>query len=643
IQAGVPLVFNLTSAGTYKLVGTVTAPHDGADSFYVDIDTNPARDEAKVWDTGSPITSKAIDVTWRGAEKSATCFEPFCAGFNPKTFTLAAGIHTLYVNAREQGTGIQSIQFVKNPDFANTSPVLSAIGNQTIAEGSLLSFSISAIDANNDTLTYSATGLPAGATFNSSTRSFSFTPTHAQSGSYAAIFSVDDGSGGVDSEIVVFTVTNVNRPPTANAGINQTIILPATASLSASASSDPDGTALTYLWSKISGSGTVTFSNNLSVSTNAAFGSQGIYIIQVLVSDGSLSSTDRITIAVNETLPIDADSDGVFDSSDLCLNTPHLLSSQVNTRGCPKPRVTKFTVSQDLETADITALTSIDLFNAYGKVSFLNTNSPYSLVRDVGTHKDQLDIDSSLAITDGAISLDSVNLPELNKEATITLYNITVSNPAILKDGTSCSVCSIISYQDNTLVFTVPGFSTYTVVEGTPPAVPPPPPPPPSPSPLPGGGGGSTGGYYSPAPIYTPTPTPPTIEIEQLRATLDFLIAKLNALIIQAKAQGIKLPPGIENLLSKTSYRFTRDLSLGSTGDDVKALQVFLNSNGFTIATKGAGSQNSETTYFGPATKAALIRFQEAHLGEILSPIGLIKGTGVFGARTRAIVNNNNN
>jgi len=56
-----------------------------------------------------------------------------------------------------------------------------------------------------------------------------------------------------------------------------------------------------------------------------------------------------------------------------------------------------------------------------------------------------------------------------------------------------------------------------------------------------------------------------------------------------------------------------RNLYLGVSGQDVLTLQKFLNAHGFTVAASGAGSIGQETTYFGPATQAAVIRFQIAH------------------------------
>ena len=85
------------------------------------------------------------------------------------------------------------------------------------------------------------------------------------------------------------------------------------------------------------------------------------------------------------------------------------------------------------------------------------------------------------------------------------------------------------------------------------------------------------------------------------------------------------------------SESFTRTLKLGMRGEDVRSLQIFLNADVETrVAETGVGSNGNETDYFGPATKRALIKFQEKYRAEILTPIGLVSGTGIFGAKTRA-------
>ncbi len=124
-----------------------------------------------------------------------------------------------------------------------------------------------------------------------------------------------------------------------------------------------------------------------------------------------------------------------------------------------------------------------------------------------------------------------------------------------------------------------------------------------------------------------------------------FLVANFRSTFNTAISRGATLPPLIAGLLlppnanpanSGTTLALARNLFFGKVGEDVRSLQQSLNRNGFAVALSGNGSLGNETTYFGPATRAALIRFQEAHASEILAPLGLSKGTGIFGPATRA-------
>jgi peptidoglycan hydrolase-like protein with peptidoglycan-binding domain len=81
---------------------------------------------------------------------------------------------------------------------------------------------------------------------------------------------------------------------------------------------------------------------------------------------------------------------------------------------------------------------------------------------------------------------------------------------------------------------------------------------------------------------------------------------------------------------------FTRNLTLGTTGEDVRALQQMLNKNSVTrVASEGVGSPGNESTYFGTKTKAAVIKFQELYAQEVLTPVGLVRGSGFVGAFSR--------
>ena len=83
---------------------------------------------------------------------------------------------------------------------------------------------------------------------------------------------------------------------------------------------------------------------------------------------------------------------------------------------------------------------------------------------------------------------------------------------------------------------------------------------------------------------------------------------------------------------AQCSYTFTQTLKSGSKGVEVMNLQKVLNMDSQTVvATSGAGSMGNETMYFGPATKAAVMKFQAANA---VSPT-----SGLVGPLTRAVLN----
>lgn len=96
-------------------------------------------------------------------------------------------------------------------------------------------------------------------------------------------------------------------------------------------------------------------------------------------------------------------------------------------------------------------------------------------------------------------------------------------------------------------------------------------------------------------------------------------VADLQALINKLMAQVAALSGGTTAPAAATT--FTRDLSVGATGSDVAALQLFLNTE--------VGSTLPGTQYFGALTKAAVIKFQT---------MNGVPGTGYVGPLTRAAI-----
>ncbi|MBI2662059.1 Ig-like domain-containing protein [Candidatus Woesearchaeota archaeon] len=95
--------------------------------------------------------------------------------------------------------------------IVNNNPVLISIGNKSITIGGTLSFTVSASDADNDTLQFTMENKPTTATFDN--KVFSWTPTASEAGIYTVTFKVADGKGGEAKEAVKITVS-ANTPLT---------------------------------------------------------------------------------------------------------------------------------------------------------------------------------------------------------------------------------------------------------------------------------------------------------------------------------------------------------------------------------------------------------------------------------------------
>ena len=174
----------------------------------------------------------------------------------------------------------------------NSAPVLAAIGAKSVSENVLLSFAVSATDADaQNTLSYSATGLPSGAQFSGQT--FRWTPDYSQAGSYQVTFIVSDGHDQ-DSETVTISVANANRPPTLNTVSDRSVDTGNTLALSLSAT-DADGDSLTYSATGLPTGATLSGQNLTWTPTSSQVGS---YDITFTVSDGGLSDSKTATIAV---------------------------------------------------------------------------------------------------------------------------------------------------------------------------------------------------------------------------------------------------------------------------------------------------------------------------------------------------------
>lgn len=141
---------------------------------------------------------------------------------------------------------------------------------------------------------------------NATTAQPSFTAPNIN-GNLVFQLTVTDDDGASSSDSVTVTVENAvvsNDPPTANAGVDQTVDANTTVNLDGSASADGDGNIVSYSWQQISGT-TVTINNDASAQASFITPNEnGDLVFQLTVTDddGAID-TDTVTITVENAIP----------------------------------------------------------------------------------------------------------------------------------------------------------------------------------------------------------------------------------------------------------------------------------------------------------------------------------------------------
>jgi hypothetical protein len=136
----------------------------------------------------------------------------------------------------------------------------------------------------------------------SAVNSVSTTASSLTAGTYTFRLTVTDNNGATATDDIIITVSGTaNISPTANAGSDQTIGLPANSvTLNGNGSSDPDGTINGYLWTQVSGPSVAVLSAVNSISTTASSLTAGTYTFRLTVTDNNgATATDDVVITVN--------------------------------------------------------------------------------------------------------------------------------------------------------------------------------------------------------------------------------------------------------------------------------------------------------------------------------------------------------
>ncbi len=118
------------------------------------------------------------------------------------------------------------------------------------------------------------------------------------------VITVDRGGGNVftinhsNVETIITGASVGNHGPLADAGVDQTVATSSTVTLTGAGSSDQDGNTLTYQWTQIEGPKVTLSSSTAASPTFTAPGSATTLQFIVVVSDGTASHADTVTINV---------------------------------------------------------------------------------------------------------------------------------------------------------------------------------------------------------------------------------------------------------------------------------------------------------------------------------------------------------
>lgn len=181
----------------------------------------------------------------------------------------------------------------------NQPPFLFPIGNRDVALSNLLTFAVTATEHDGDTVTLTASNLPAGAEFSATGTNGTFTWTNAAPvGVYTSLFYAAD-KDGADSETVVFRVLETaTNPPVLQAIGNRSVTLNNTLQFTVTAT-DPDGDPITLSVSNAPAGSTFGTTNGAGSFTWTSASPLGSYTsVFWAVGDDGVDS-EQIVITVN--------------------------------------------------------------------------------------------------------------------------------------------------------------------------------------------------------------------------------------------------------------------------------------------------------------------------------------------------------
>jgi len=185
-------------------------------------------------------------------------------------------------------------------DSTNRRPIARAGSDRTVGVGLELQLDATrSADPDGDELIYQWTQLAGPRVTLSDEKASKPTFTPTRPGFIRLALTVSDGKlTSLPSTVLVQVTTGSNRPPLANAGADQQVVIGNVATLDGSASTDPDGQSLHYVWEQVWGSPVVLA--GLDSAPRFTPPGKGRYRFRLTVWDGEVpSAPDEVDVVVS--------------------------------------------------------------------------------------------------------------------------------------------------------------------------------------------------------------------------------------------------------------------------------------------------------------------------------------------------------
>ena len=198
----------------------------------------------------------------------------------------------------------------------------------------------------------------------------------------------------------------------------------------------------------------IDVNNNTETTINTTNGVATFYLIEKIYNDSGVFDMSNHTFTVT--------SPGYNDtviSKNITFNTDIIMNISLS----ETPIYTNFTNSLTTNFSNLSSFGNLENVTiGIPNKAQINFTQPVT----VGGYN----LDNLITIMSNHVSIDinSNNEEDLNKSATITMFNLSYGqNPIVLKDGSVCDDCTIVSYNGSMFIFNVTGFSAYTTTENS--------------------------------------------------------------------------------------------------------------------------------------------------------------------------------